>query len=94
MARAVNAVKDDSEAFLLKIGGEIKATLCSAFEIRLTKAFSKSPRTSLVKQRLSQRRLTVKSNIFTILHHIFSAAKRLCLKKHHFKKRQDSGCLW
>ena len=45
MARYANAVKDDSEAFLLKIGGEIKATLCSAFEIRLTKAISKSPRT-------------------------------------------------
>ena len=41
MARAANAVKDDSEAFLLKIGGEIKATLCSVFEIRLTKAISK-----------------------------------------------------
>lgn len=80
MARAANAVKDDSEDFLLKIGGEIKATICSAFEIRLTKAISKSPRTSLVKQRLSQRRLTVKSNRFTILHRIFSAAKRLCLK--------------
>ena len=80
MARYANAVKDDSEAFLLKIGGEIKATLCSAFELRLTKAISKSPITSLLKQRLSQRRLTVKSNRFTILHHIFSAAKRLCLK--------------
>ena len=45
MARYANAVKDDSEDFLLKIGGEIKATLCSAFEIRLTKAISKSPRT-------------------------------------------------
>ncbi len=41
MARAANAVKDDSEDFLLKIGGEIKATICSAFEIRLAKAISK-----------------------------------------------------